>query len=113
MYSELPSDSEEDNPFLNFAEFSKSSNNDMSLSKKDVETLLEAAIALLRTQNSALQNEITSLKSQLGTGIDLREAKRTQRATVLREEREAAEQRVRERLQQGNINVDNDEDIGL
>lgn len=83
------------------------------LSKKDIENLLEAAISPLRTQNSTLQNEISTLKSQIGVGADPREAARIQRASILKEEREAAERRIRERLEQGNIAIGDDEDLGF
>lgn len=86
----------------------------MSLNKKDVEDILNAALGPLRTQNAALQSEITSLRTQISSQTtDPWEAERAQRALILREEREAAERRIRERLEQQNITVDADEEVGF
>lgn len=80
----------------------------MSITKEEFQQMIASAIAPLQTANSKLQNEISSLKSQISSS-DPAPSSSQIKANIMREEKEAASRRVRERLQQADIQLDGDE----
>lgn len=67
--------------------------------------MLNRAINPLKETNTALQAEINSLREQLETGTNPAPSAQQFKANVLREERDAAKKRARERLAERNIEV--------
>lgn len=80
----------------------------MSLSLNDVQKLLDNALNPLKATNAKLQQEIDSLKS--GTSNNSQTPAQI-KANIMREEKEAAEKRVKDRLEEHHIDLSGDEFI--